>query len=111
MYESLQFPFEINTTVKSLEGKPATISRKSVTAKANASGLAVRGKGDQRPFYLNGCQWRRGLTTLNKQLFGGSDSSLNETTTYLLIFNMFYSKQYFWLELFLLKVTDFLRQV
>ncbi len=35
---------------KPLEGKPATISQKSVTAKANASGLAVRGKGDQRPF-------------------------------------------------------------
>ncbi len=29
---------------KPLEGKPATISRKSVTAKANASGLAVCGK-------------------------------------------------------------------
>ncbi len=27
-----------------LEGKPATISRKSVTANANASGLAVLGK-------------------------------------------------------------------
>ncbi len=37
---------------KPLEGKPATISRISVKAKANASGLAVRGKGDQRPFFL-----------------------------------------------------------
>ncbi len=37
---------------KPLEGKLATISRKSITAKANASGLAVRGKGDQRPFFI-----------------------------------------------------------
>ncbi len=37
---------------KPLEGKLATISRKSVAAKANSSGLAVCGKGDQRPFFL-----------------------------------------------------------
>ncbi len=36
---------------KPLEGKPVTISRKSVTAKANASGLAVSGKGDQKLFF------------------------------------------------------------
>ncbi len=64
-------------------------ARKSVTAKANASGLAVRGKGDQRPYFLNGCQWRRGFTTLNKQLFRGNSSSFNESTAYLLIYNMF----------------------
>ncbi len=56
-------------TPKPLEVKPATISRKSVTAKANASSLAEHRKGDQRPFFLNGCQWMRGFTTLNKQLF------------------------------------------
>ncbi len=75
-------------------------ARKSVTAKANTSGLAVRGKGDQRPYFLNGCQWRRGFTTLNKQLFRGN-SSFNESTAYLLIYNMFYTKQSFWTELFL----------
>ncbi len=36
---------------KLLEVKPATISRKNVTAKANASGLAV--PGDQRPFIMD----------------------------------------------------------
>ncbi len=36
---------------KPLEDKPATISRKSITVKANASGLAVRGKEDQRLFF------------------------------------------------------------
>ncbi len=41
-------------TPKPLEGKPATISRKSVTAKANASSLAEHRKGDQRPFFF---QW------------------------------------------------------
>ncbi len=59
-------------TAKPLESKPATISRKNVTAKVNASGLAVRGKAHQRPYFLNGCQWRRGFTTLNKQLFRGN---------------------------------------
>ncbi len=62
----------IGTQGKPLEGKLATISRKSVTAKANASGLAVRGKGDQRPFFFYGCKWRRDFTTLNKQLFRGN---------------------------------------
>ncbi len=57
---------------KPLEGKLATISRKSVAAKANSSGLAVCGKGDQRPFFFNGCQWRRGFTMQNKQLFRGN---------------------------------------
>ncbi len=38
--------------LKPLEGKPATITWKNVTAKANASSLAVCGKGDQRPFFL-----------------------------------------------------------
>ncbi len=36
---------------------------------------------------------------LNKQLFRGL--SFNESTDYLLIFNVFYTKQYFWIELFL----------
>ncbi len=59
---------------------------------------------------------------LNKQLFKGNGLSFNESTAYLLIFNMFYTKQYFWIELFLRvyhekkscfirEVTDFLRQV
>ncbi len=58
---------------------------------------------------------------LNKQLFRGNSSSFNEPTAYLLIYNMFYTKQYFWIELFLeftlkkcrfiREVTDFLRQV
>ncbi len=38
---------------------------------------------------------------LNKQLFRGNSSSFNEPTAYLLIYNMFYTKQYFWIELFL----------
>ncbi len=58
-------------SAKPLEGKPVAISRKRVTAKANASGLAVLGKG---VFFLNGCQWRRVFTTLNKQLFRGNGS-------------------------------------
>ncbi len=37
----------------------------------------------------------------NKQLFRGNGLSFNESTAYLLIFNMFYTKQYFWIELFL----------
>ncbi len=37
---------------------------------------------------------------LNKQLFRGN-SLFNESTAYLLIFNMVYTKQYFWIELFL----------
>ncbi len=63
-------------------------------------------KGNQwerRPeavFFFNGCQWRRGFTTLNKQLFRGNSSSFIESTAYLLIYNMFYTKQYFWIELF-----------
>ncbi len=57
---------------------------------------------------------------LNKLLFRGNSLSFNESTAYLLIFNMFYNKQYFWIELFLeftmkkkpwQKVTDFLQQV
>ncbi len=61
------------------------------------------------------------LHTLNKQLFRGNSFSCNESTAYRLIFNMFYTKQYFWIELFLeftmkkccfiWEVTDFLRQV
>ncbi len=37
---------------------------------------------------------------LNKQLFRGNDLSFNESTAYLLIFNVLH-KQYFWIELFL----------
>ncbi len=33
--------------------------------------------------------------------FWGNGLSFNESTAYLLIFNMFYTKQYFWIELFL----------
>lgn len=36
---------------KPLEGKPTTFGQKSVTANANASAMAVHGKGDQRPFF------------------------------------------------------------
>ncbi len=56
---------------------------------------------ETRGRFFNGCQWRRGFTTLNKQLFRGNSSSFNESTAYLLIYNMFYTKQYFWIELFL----------
>ncbi len=70
-------------------------------AKANASGLAVRGERRPEAVFFNGCQWRRGFTMLNKQLFRGNSSSFNEPTAYLLIYNMFYTKQYFWIELFL----------
>ncbi len=41
------------------------------------------------------------LHTLNKKLFRGNGLSLNESTAYLLFFSMFYTKQYFWIELFL----------
>ncbi len=75
---------------------------KSITANAIAYALAVCGKGEKRLFcFFNGCQWRRGFTTLNKQLFRGNSLSFNELTGYLLIFNMLYIKQYFWIELFL----------
>ncbi len=86
-----------NTSVqpKPLEEKPAPFSQKSVTA--NANGKDTRG----RFLLLNGYHWRRGFTTLNKQLFRGNRSSFNESTAYLLIFNMFYTKQYFWIEIFL----------
>ncbi len=58
---------------------------------------------------------------LNKQLFRGN-GLFNESTAYLLIYNMFYTKQYFWTELcfrvytgkkccFIREVTDFLRLV
>ncbi len=54
---------------------------------------------------------------LNKQLFRGN-GLLNESTAYLLIYNMFYTKQYFWTELFftenccfISEVTAFLRLV
>ncbi len=50
---------------KPLEGKPATISQKSIAAKAN---LVTRGCF----LFLSGCQWRRGFTTQNKQLFRGN---------------------------------------
>ncbi len=39
---------------------------------------------------------------LNKQLFRGN-GLLNESTAYLLIYNMFYTKQYFWTELFFIE--------
>ncbi len=117
----LMFHVDFNMKPKPLEGMPATISRKSVMAKANTSSLAVRGKGDQRPFYFNICQWRRGFTTQNKQLFRGNGLSFNESTAYLLIFNMFYTKnssiQKYCLEFttkksrFIREVTDILRQV
>ncbi len=41
-----------------------------------------------------------GFTALNKQLFRGNSSSFNESTAYLLVFNMSYTKKYFWIELF-----------
>ncbi len=96
-------------------------ARKCVMAKAKASGLAVRGKGDQRPYFFNGCQWRRGFTTLNKQHFRGNSSSFNESTAYLLIYNMFTLNNTLGLNYFyslhrkkcsfIREVTDFLRQV
>ncbi len=52
---------------KPLEGKPATISQKSIAAKAN---LVTRSCFFL--FFLSGCQWRRGFTTQNKQLFRGN---------------------------------------
>ncbi len=42
----------------------------------------------------------RGFTTLNKQLFRGNSLSFIKSTAYLLIYKMFYTKQYFWIELF-----------
>lgn len=84
---------------KPLESKPAAFSHKNVTANANAFGLSVHGKGDQRPFFflmdLNGGE--ASLDWIN--------SFLEETVYYLmnkqLIYNMFYTKRYFWIELFL----------
>ncbi len=70
---------------------------------ANASALAVPGKGDQRPFLflmdVNGGE--ASLHWINVLLFRGNGLSFNESTAYLLIFNMFYTKQYIWIELFL----------
>ncbi len=62
--------FVRQTRPKPQQGKPATFSQKSITA--NTYALAVCGKGDQRPFGLNGCQWRISFTTMNKQLFRGN---------------------------------------
>ncbi len=42
-----------------------------------------------------------GFTALNKQLFRGNSSSFNESTAYLLVFYMFYTKKYFGLNNFL----------
>ncbi len=56
---------------------------------------------ENRGHFFNGCQWKRGFIMPNKQLFRGNGLSFNESTAYLLIFNMFYTKQYFWIELFL----------
>ncbi len=88
---------------KPLEGKPCNFSQKIVMAKANASALTVHGKGDQRLFSFLWMDvfismWRRGFTTLNKQLFGGNRLSFSESTAYRLIFKL-YTKQYFWVEL------------
>ncbi len=56
---------------------------------------------------------------LNKQNFRGN-SLFNKSTVYWLTFNIFYTKQYFWIKLFLeftttsffiREATDFLRQV
>ncbi len=47
----------------------------------------------------------RGFTILNKQLFWGN-SLFNKSRAYVLIFNMFYTKQYFWIELFLEVTTQ-----
>ncbi len=72
------------------------------------------GKETRGRFLLNGCQWRRGFTMLNKQLFRGNSLSFNESTAYLLILNIFYTKQYIWIELFLqftLKKCRFIREV
>ncbi len=55
----------------------------------------------EKETFFNGCQWRSSFTTLNKQLFRGNGFSFNESTAYLLIFNIFYTKQHFWIELFL----------
>ncbi len=71
------------------EGKPAILRQ-------NKCNAATQGRRPEAVF-LNGCQWRRGSTTLNKQLFRGNSLSFNESTAYLLIFNMFYIKQYFWI--------------
>ncbi len=74
----------MDTLPKPLEGKPATFSQKSVTA--NANGKETRG------VFFNGCQWKRGFSTLNKQLFRGNSSPFNESTAYLPIFSMIYTK-------------------
>ncbi len=72
------------------------------------------GKETRGRFLLNGCQWRRGFTMLNKQLFRGNSLSFNESTAYLLILNIFYTKQYIWIELFFeftLNKCRFIREV
>ncbi len=45
------------------------------------------------------CQWRRGFTMLNKQLSWENCLSVNESTAYPLIFNLFVIKQWFRIEL------------
>ncbi len=70
--------------------------------KANASSLAVCGEGDQS-FYLIFYYYFLFCLDVN-----GGEASLrwinslfNKLSAYLLIFNMFYTKQYFWTDLFL----------
>ncbi len=92
----------VGRSPKPLEGKPATISRKSVTAKATLPVWRYVGKDTRgRFFFLMDVNGGEGFTTLNKQLFRGNGYHLNhESTAYLLIFNMFYTKQYFWINYF-----------
>ncbi len=73
----------------------------------------MHGKGDQRLFFLlDGCQCRRGFTTLNKQLFKWLIISWIDS---LLIFNMFYTKnsfiQKYWLEFTTEKTSCFIGEI
>ncbi len=61
------------TTLPLHYSKHATITRKSMTANTNGSET----RGDTF-FFLNGCQWRRGVNTVNKQIFGGNCLSFKE---------------------------------
>ncbi len=76
-------------------------------AKANASGLAEYvGKGDQRPFFLmdvNGGE--ASLRWINSFLEETAHHLINQQPI-CLIYNMFYTKQYFWIELFLEFYTE-----
>ncbi len=75
-----------------LEGRPAAISQKSVTANANRK--ETRGNFfewmsmEERLHYI---RW------INSFLDRGNGLSFNESTAYQLIYNMFFTKQYFWI--------------